>query len=106
MKMIRENESGVQEEDMFGDKWRDEFKKHLKNGLSDRVGEIIKEDEILRILWILWRKEEVVIEGGFGWREWSELPYGWTFEVSRMLSCFGFKESQKLPTGWNFKARF
>ena len=64
MKMIRENESGLQEEDRFGDKWRNELNKHFKNGLSDRVEEIIKEDEILRILWILRRYYGTWREGG------------------------------------------
>ena len=45
MKMIRENEIGVQKEDMFGDKWKNELKEHFKNGLPDKVEEIIKEDE-------------------------------------------------------------
>ena len=55
MKMIRENEIGVQKEDMFGDKWKNELKEHFKNGLPDKVEEIIKEDEIPRILRMLWR---------------------------------------------------
>ena len=42
MKMIRENEIGVQKEDMFGDKWKNELKEHFKNGLPDKVEEIIK----------------------------------------------------------------
>ena len=49
------NESGVQKENMFGDKWKNELKKHFKNGLPDKVEEIIKEDERLRILPILRR---------------------------------------------------
>ena len=55
MKMMRENESGVQKEDMFGDKWKNELKEHFENGLPDKVEEIIKEDEILRILRMLRR---------------------------------------------------
>ena len=55
MKMMGENESGVQKDDMFGDKWKNELKKHFKNGLPDKVEEIIEEDERLRILWILRR---------------------------------------------------
>ena len=31
--------------DMFGDKLKNELKKHFKNGLPDKVEEIIKEDE-------------------------------------------------------------
>ena len=64
MKMMRENESEFQEEDMFGDKWRNELNKHFKNGLSDRVEEIIKEDEILWILRILRRYYGTWREGG------------------------------------------
>ena len=55
MKMIRENESGVQKEDMFGDKWTNELMEHCENGLPDKVKEVIKEDEILRILRMLRR---------------------------------------------------
>ena len=40
---------------MFGDKWKNELKKHFKNGLPDKVEEIIKEDERLQILPILRR---------------------------------------------------
>ena len=64
MKMMREKESGVQEEDMFRDKWRNGLNKHSKNGPSDRVEEIIKEDEILWMLRILRRYYRMWKEGG------------------------------------------
>ena len=126
MKMMRENGSGVQKQeknrlkhrrlgcerqyqfnekmkDMFGDKLKNELKKHFKNGLPDKVEEIIKEDEKeldehnhqlkiadefgFKFLDDFFKedlarddttecggKDEVDIKGGFSWKELSELP--------------------------------
>ena len=89
--------------DIFGDKLKNELKKHLKNCLPDKVEEIIKEDEKeldeqnhkLKIAdefcfkslddfvkedlarddtTECGGKDEVDIKGGFGWKEWPELP--------------------------------
>ena len=59
MRMMRGNESGLQKEDVFGGKWKNELKEHFENGLPDKVEEIIKEDEILRMLrtyYRMWRE--------------------------------------------------
>ena len=51
----RQYKFNMQMKEKFGDKLKNELKKHFKNGLPDKVEEIIKEDERLRILRILRR---------------------------------------------------
>ena len=64
---------------------------------------------LIRIIaedWMVSLKKILQEKGWSSWEKYLELPEGWTFKVSRMLSCFGYKKSQKLPAGWNFRARF